>query len=468
MYRRRLITVVVLAITLSLSSCTTMRFSDIFTGYAQQMGAVRAAQLSGDFATAQKLLGDKSQTNNNYSLSLLEKGRLQYLANDWSQSQQTFAKVIAQIQAEEEQAKIQLSRGMENLVAVVSSDNAIHYAIPAYEHSMLHTYQALNYLHQHRLEDALVEVRRANLVQQQALEENQNTLYDAQSDVSQKAVKSAYPSMEQQIGKLKNGFQNAYTFYLSAILYEAAGQPNDAYIDYKKALEIFADNRYLQQDVLRLATTLGMQDEQQRFTKLYGEYQQKSDGDSGEIIIVVEQGVINAKQEQSINLPIFTRANDARFFSFSLPVYAGSLSQYKPLVLQFADKTYQSQGLVRLQSLASKSLQDDWPAIISRQAIRLVAKEQLRQKMSQEGGDIGNILATLYNITSERADTRSWLTLPDSVQLVRLTIPAGKQTLSLEFGTGVQKLDIEVKARGIALVTMSVIGSYNDYQISYL
>lgn len=445
-----------------------MQLADMFSGYAQQMRGVRSAQLSGNFTTAQKLLGDKSYTNNNYSLSLLEKGRLQYLGKDWSQSQQSFDKVIAQIQLEQEKAKIQLSRGMENLAAVVSSDNAIHYDIPAYERSMLHTYQALNYLHQHRLEDALVEVRRANLVQQQALEDNQNALYDAESGFNEQAINKAYPAMDELIGKLKNGFQNAFTFYLSAILYEAAGQPNDAYIDYKKALEIYPDNRYLQQDVLRLATKLGMQDDKERFAKLYGEYQKTIEGDSGEVIIVLEQGVINAKQEQSLNLPIFTRANDARFFSFSLPVYTGSLNQYKPLSLQFADKTYQSQELVRLQSLASKSLQDQWPAMVSRQAVRLVAKEQLRREMSQQGGDIGNILATIYNITSERADTRSWLTLPDSVQLIRLTIPAGKQTISLNIGTRVQKLDIELKPKGIALVTMSVIGSYNDYHISYL
>jgi uncharacterized protein len=468
MYRSSLLAVVFLTLVPNLSSCTSMQLADMFSGYAKQMLAVRSAQLSGDFTTAQKLLGDKNQTNNNYSLSLLEKGRLQYLGKDWSQSQQSFGKVITQIQEEQDKAKIQLSRGMENLAAVVSSDNAIRYDIPAYERSMLHTYQALNYLHQYRFEDALVEVRRANLVQQQALEDNQNTLYDAESNFNQQAMNKAYPTMDKLIGKLKNGFQNAYTFYLSAILYEAAGQPNDAYIDYKKALEIYPDNRYLQQDVVRLATSLGMQDEREQFVKLYGEHQQTADSNFGEVVIIVEQGVINAKQEQSINLPIFTRSNDARFFSFALPVYSGSLSQYKPLALHFADKTYQSQELVRLQSLASKSLQDQWPSLISRQVVRLLAKEQLRRKMSQEGGDLGNILATLYNITSERADTRSWLTLPDSVQLVRLTIPAGKQSLSLNIGAGAQPLDIEVKPKGIALVTMSVIGSYNDYQISYL
>ena len=38
----------------------------------------------------------------------------------------------------------------------------------------------------------------------------------------------------------------------SAIIYEMLGHFDDAYIDYKKALEIVPDNTYLQKDVLRL------------------------------------------------------------------------------------------------------------------------------------------------------------------------------------------------------------------------
>ncbi|MEL0642622.1 tetratricopeptide repeat protein, partial [Pseudoalteromonas aliena] len=66
-----------------------------------------------------------------------------------------------------------------------------------------------------------------------------------------------YPSMGNVTRDVINGFQIAYTFYLSALLYQSAKQYNDAYIDYKKALAIHPNNIYLQQDVMRLAKKHG-------------------------------------------------------------------------------------------------------------------------------------------------------------------------------------------------------------------
>ena len=80
-------------------------------------------------------------------------------------------------------AKIQISKGIEKLGAVVSNDNAISYQVPYYEQGMLHSYQALNYLFQHDLEGALVEIRRANLVQENALKAYQGEIYKAKNEL---------------------------------------------------------------------------------------------------------------------------------------------------------------------------------------------------------------------------------------------------------------------------------------------
>src|SRR5690606_7313802 len=69
--------------------------------------------------------------------------------------------------------------------------------------------------------------------------------------------------------KVKNSFQNAYTFYYSALIREADNDLNGAYIDYKKALEIQPDNHYLQADAWRLAKRLGMDDDLQHFRSFF-------------------------------------------------------------------------------------------------------------------------------------------------------------------------------------------------------
>jgi len=469
----------IILLSLTLSACAGTSFSDLFSNYNKQMQGVKNAQQQGNFQQAVSLLPERSESNGSYGLSLLEKARLEFLANNHTESQQDFALVYRQVQQTEQAAKIQLSRGIENVQAVVSNDNAIRYDIHYYEQSMLHCYQALNYLNQNDLSGALVEIRRANLVQQRALQANQKALYESQEEMTRKGVSSEslaskYPSMSNAIGQVKNGFQNAYTFYLSGVLYEAAGQANDAYIDYKKALEIYPHNITVQRDVWRLATKLGMSNDIQLFGNRFSSditqgTRQNINGQqnltkSGQLVVLVEQGIIPGKQEVSIHLPIFTSHNDMRFYSLALPNYQNRLRQYSGLALSYQGNTYQSQEIVRLQSLAAKQLQDEMPAIVTRQVVRLVAKEELRQQMSRKGGDVGNILAGLYNIASEKADTRSWSTLPDSIHILRLELAPGQHEVDLSINGTNRTITVEINEDRQTLVKLTSIGSYTNYQ----
>ena len=69
-----------------------------------------------------------------------------------------------------------------------------------------------------------------------------------------------------------------------------------------------------------------------------------------------------------------------------------ALLQHSHLMVSSADESYESNEIVRIQSLAAKDLQDQLPALLTRQVVRVVAKEQMRQKLSREAGDVGNIL----------------------------------------------------------------------------
>jgi len=469
MFKRLLIKFFIIFIFASLAGCSSIGISDLFSGYAQKMKVSRSAQLSGDFIKAASSISVLDQAHNNYGLSQLEIGRLHFLSNNYQASQKSFELAYSEIQKQEQAAKTQISKGVKKLGAVMSNDNAIAYEIPRYEQSMLHSYQALNYLYQGRLEGALVEVRRANLVQERALKENQTELYEAQekmfsNGISNERLNASYPSMSSTIGDLKNGFQNAYTFYLSGLLYEAAKQPNDAYIDYKRAIEIFPENTYVQQDLLRLATKLGMYEDLASFKKKFGEYKAQANKETGQVVVIYEQGIVNAKDEAKLNLPIFNTDSDTKFFSFALPVYRGGLTGLIPLSIDIEGTNYKSQEIVRIQSLASKNLQDNLAGLVTRQAIRLVAKEQIRKKMTKAGGDVGNILASLYNIASEKADTRSWSSLPDSVQLMKMSVPIGKQQLAFSLAGNNQLVEVDVKNTGITLINVTSIGRHVAYQ----
>lgn len=450
-----------------LSACSASSFTDLFSSYSQQMNGVKLAQQQGDFQQAISLIPTRNSDDGSYNLRLLEKARLEYLASNNEQSRQDFAQTYKLVQQSQQEAKIELSRGIENVTAIISNDNSIRYDIPLYEQSMLHSYQALNYLTQQDLSGALVEVRRANLVQESALKANAKNIDDSQHSridqgVSMDSLSQQYPSMNEAIGKVKNGFQNAYTFYLSALLYEAADQKNDAYIDYKKALEIYPDNHYLQQDVWRLANTLHMTNDISLFKKRLSQTITKKNDENnhGQVVIIIENGIVEAKQEVSLSLPIYTSHNDMRLYSVALPRYQNQLTIYPPLTLTYQGKSYQSEEIVRLQSLAAKQLQDKLPIIVTRQITRIIAKEEIRQKLVKKGGDIGNIFANIYNIATEKADTRSWSTLPDSIHILRLNLSVGTHTLNTYINGVNQQIEVSINQNKQTLVTLNTIGTY--------
>ncbi len=437
------------------------------------MYQVKQAQQQGNFQQAIDVIKPRNKNDNSYILYLLEKARLAFLADDTTQSQNDFATAYELIQQAEQGAKIELSRSVENVTAAISNDNSLRYDIELYEQSLLHSYQALKYLAQNNLSGALVEVRRANLVQEQALADNVNSIHQYQKKMMDQGVSidnlnSQFPTMNNAIGNIKNGFQNAFTFYLSGLLYEIAGQKNDAYIDYKKALEIYPDNSYVQQDVWRLANTLKMSDDiallNSNLAQTITENKNIKKQAQGQVMFIVENGIVASKQEIAVNLPIYTRQGNMRFYSVALPSYQNYLTEYSPLSLNFQGQHYKSEEIVRIQSLAAKQLKDKLPEIITRQIVRLLAKEELRQQLARNNGELGSIFASIYNMATEKADTRSWSTLPDSIHVLRLTMPIGEQQLMLKINGQNQQVKVSVKPNKVTLVKLTAIGAYNHYQ----
>jgi uncharacterized protein len=83
-------TILIAGLLLSVSACSSMGFKNVFSDYADQLKSVRSAQLNGDFKAAAAMIETPKSTQTNYALTLLEKGRLSFLAKDWTQSRKEF------------------------------------------------------------------------------------------------------------------------------------------------------------------------------------------------------------------------------------------------------------------------------------------------------------------------------------------------------------------------------------------
>jgi hypothetical protein len=417
---------------LMLGGCAT---TSVFTSYPSQIQKVKQQITSKQFSVAEAELF-KHKDDADKILYMMELGRTTQIAADFPKSIDAFKLVIEEMQLNEEKATITASGAMQQGASLLTNDNAIPYSGEPYERIFVHQFQAMNYLFSKDLDSALVEVRRANEQQHLALQNHESEVAKAEEKEKEsleknKGFMNSFASLQNVAGKVKNSFQNAYTFYASALIYEIQGNYNDAYIDYKKALEIFPGNIYLQKDVLRLAKQLSMNEDYDRFSGKFKVEAAAPDASQGEVIVLFEHGFAPVKQEIKVAINTFNNIHTSAF-----PTYATIWKEAPPLSISTdGQKLGETAPIIYVQSLAAKALQEQLPAMMIRQVLRIAAKKQVADKSGKAFGDLGKLGATIFNMVSENADMRSWLTLPNDAQILRNSLPAGEHQLQLTNGT---------------------------------
>ena len=421
---------------------------------------------------------DDQVTGKNRLLYLMERGRLAQIRGDTDPSFRDYAAAIQAIKDQDAQPVVRLTDVAQQGSAVLVNDNLLPYRADGYERVLLHQFQAENYLARGDLEGAGVEVRLANAEQLKALKKHQSEVADAKAAGQRQPAEAAgmaraeqaYAGLDEVAGQVKNSFQNAYTFYFSGLIYEMLGAPNDAYIDYKKALEIYPENRQLQQDVVRLAASLDMTDDlvdlRQRFPGVpLPARPAPGAAPVGQVVVLYEEGWVPAKEEIKIPLPV--PSLDGGFAGLSavaFPYYSAKGIVF-PTPLRVAVDNAEISGstepISNVRAMAVKALKERLPVIITRQVIRTAAKAALsmgaERAARQNGNDaaaVAAIIATsVYNVATENADLRSWLSLPADAQVLRLTVPAGPRQITISSPVaGSVIVSVQVPPGGFVLV----------------
>ena len=70
------------------------------------------------------------------------------------------------------------------------------------------------------------------------------------------------------------------------------------------------------------------------------------------------------------------------------------------------------------------------------------------------------MVANIYNIVSESADRRSWLTLPHTAQVMRINLDAGEQELNLATLGTQSKVKLDIAENKTVL--LRVVGANNQ------
>ena len=447
MHKQVRIALVVLGSTV-LTACANFSAGNLFSHYSAQNNELYQAVKQGQYQEAEQALPEQVAGD---ILDNMEKGRVYLLNQQYSQSKSAFELSDQAVRAQQDKATISITETATSVGSLAVNDNLDIYRPADYELGFLHLYLGLNYLKNNDLEGAIIEMRRANQVQEQARKEREKELESAQKDMQSKgltpnigSVLSNYPDA----GKTLQAVQNGYLLYLSALLYEADKALNDSYVDYRRALAVMPDNAAVIDGAMRVAKRLGMNEDLAMLEKRYGKAS-FIESDKARVIVIEEQGVVDALQGWKQTLPLFDSSDNLALYTIALPHYGRHDSQYFPAT-QLNQTKLNSDLMTDVNAMAQYDLSERMPAIIIRQALRVWAKDELRRNATNED-QLGSALVNIWNTLTEQPDTRSWLTLPGQIKSSSMTVEPGQQTVTVNE----QDYQFELKAGRTALVWVS-------------
>lgn len=473
----------------ALCSCTAT--------YQQRMQRYEEHLYSGEYEKAFNKLDDIKllQKDRNRFLYLAEKGRSANLLG-WYDSSNTFLN----------EADYFLEDHFKNAGDVAKS-NLLNPMMETYlgedfERFLVHFYKAINYIQLGNNEDAVVEAKRIG-------QENYR-LEDAKK------------------GKDGKYDGDAFSLILQGIIFEKAGQTNNAFISYRNAANLFLekDNKQLygvtmpqqlQQDVLRTATQLGFTSDVDFYQRKFNTTYQPQATPNGELLIFWESGKAPVKQQMN---PAFNllRQNDqyyfintsnsqrydldqttcttcysqlnaapsilADLFRITLPYYTSIKPVYSTATATLNGNSFSFEEGVDVSALANATLQERQGKEIAKALTRLLVKklteisagaiaqaaakpkesdkkesektaeekkkEQQKKDQAEAIGQGAELLVKLFNIASEKADTRNWQSLPAAIHYVRIPLQSGANEIKIDFsGNGAtQSQTLSVTSNG--------------------
>ncbi|MDH5711218.1 MAG: hypothetical protein OEZ15_06090, partial [Gammaproteobacteria bacterium] len=336
-------------------------------------------------------------------LASLNKGMLRRIKGNYQASNQIFEVAKKQI---EELYGISVS---EQAGALVVNDAMRSYSGDRYEQVLLHAYMAMNYIEMDDLDAARVEMLQADVKMQEWGEQPE---------------------------------EDPFVRYLSGMIYEALGEKDEALIAYRQAKKVYQSTKdkqsldiplVLKTDLLRMLAEQGLDNELRLLKKELGIKQYKpakSSKDYGELIVVLSSGLASIRNEKSIIANTGDEIVDT--VRISLPAYEKARPRNLSRLVS-GDKVSVDLELVEdVDALARNALSSDMPLITARAIARAVVKHKMQDKVKEKRGELMGLLATVTNVVTERADTRSWTTLPQTIQMARVRLPKGTNKINIE------------------------------------
>lgn len=359
--------------------------------YSSNIAGPRAALHRGDYSAAIRSIEDlANKRDNDELLYLMDLGIAYHAAGQYPKAIEAFQK------AEKIGDALNYTSVTEEVGTVILNDDVKKYRGEDFERILINVYLALDFTLLGRWDEALVECRRIN------------------------------HRMDQFKAKNTRHFQyNSFAKYLAATLFEARGEWNDALVDYRQlAASPYASFSYLGGPLLRTAARLRADEEVERYRKQFPGVRDLNPPGYGDVFVVFEQGKGPYKVPSYHNslVPMFIRS----------PYFGtGGVLRVEGAAVQASTQT-----LFDIEDVAIKELQESAAGIAAKKIGGIVAKQAIGHGVAKATGDKNlGAMTAIFLHAIDKADTRSWSTLPARLQVARLALPAGSYSLVLDLQT---------------------------------
>lgn len=415
-----------------------------------------------------------------------ELGRLYYLTNNETLSNQYLNEADDMLESNFKSVK-------EVALSNLTNPMMENYRGEDFEYFMLNFYKAINYLSLGKTDEAVVEARRI-------------TLSNDRLSVKKKDNENKY-------------YQDAFALNVQGMIYESAGDYNNAFISYRNAYNVYSQAggayfgvsvpQQLKKDLLNTASKMGFGEDEEKYKTLFNEKPDTSNNENGELILFMEEGnapvkeenkitIFNAPQQRSwqyrdsygnahdcnFNNPQFlvsaSKLSDLNYFTIALPYYKVVTFNQLSKTILLNEKTLQPELIQNLNTLAVDVLKERFINDLTKASIRFVTKRLMEKGVSSltekiaEGtssknnnqskgvsdkhgtekekdsnakliGQTAGLIANIANNITEKADTRSWLSLPAYISYIRVPLQAGENNINIQFNGKATSLKVESK-----------------------
>ena len=424
----------------------------VWVHYPNRLSRAKLFLTEGRDSLAEKELNNRLKAAQDRLLYSLEMGMVHYLKQDFDQSIQEWLVAEEIVKKFDFRPVVSIREVSEQIGTLAVNDYLMTYQGMTYERVLLHLYLTLAFMMKSDSEGARIELKNAEQVQKKGFEkwqERRSTQLKDTPDAEklEKELIDVYHSRYGMDESYTSFSLNPLVYYLSGWLYEEAGYPDEALIDYRRLWGLGIKTNTIAQSIEQL---------NKKMASSWSAGGKSSEREYGHLLILHHQGLVPPLEE--IRIPVQIKGS---LVIMALPAYP----EYPPSVMGLRIRTgewsVETQELVDVYSLAKESLRERIPGIVAREVARMIVKANAAREMSKQKGSLASMVATIYNIVSEKADLRSWLTLPLSIQVGQMRLPPGRNIINMDLinGAGNLQTEIEIKPGKYHILDVRSIGS---------